>query len=179
MRNPRCLIACLCLLSAAACSPMTKAELPTRLDPQGLSTLQTEELYAAADDWFVASAGKLDLTGTDGPALAVKVGALGDKAGQTFFPGTGLRSDPPLHIVIDAARIEGQSAEAGIDPRKFYRNVFAHELGHVLGLDHVANTLMKETAYASEPMDCIDAETLESACANYGGCPADAHSTCG
>src|SRR4051812_12781421 len=117
-----------CLSVACAPEPLAKIDLPSSLDPQGLTETQSIGLYNAANDWFIASAGKFELMSAGNTALPVIVRGLTKKEryGQTTFDAERIT------ISFDAGAIESDAKLVGTEPDKVYQNVFAHEIGHAL-----------------------------------------------
>lgn len=150
-----------------ACGMPTQVPLPTRVEPQGLDAEQVAALNAATDDWYVASAGTIDLTNYAGEPLVVSAGLDdGDASGETHFhPGE------PISISVNTSITH--NSEFCPDRWQF---VFEHEFGHALGLSHQPRSLME--ANQLDARACVDAESLARACANYGGCNSGFHSTC-
>jgi hypothetical protein len=65
-------------------------------------------------------------------------------------------------------------------PQVWWQDAVAHELGHQLGLHHLAGGLMRATVQADTetPMNCVDAAAVAELCGMVA-CPAGAGGTCG
>ncbi len=166
-------------MMAAACGQKPiRAELPARLDVSALDADAQAAVFAAADDWFIATDGLADVTDDKANQRIVVTDIHNDDLlGETTQDDDGTirvglhlnfaRSYAQLH----AARSEGfDVTESDILPF-----VMKHELGHAFTLDHVKGTLMDAGRFGGK---CIDADTLQRMCKVYG-CPTTAHSTCG
>jgi hypothetical protein len=167
MIRPALLLASLLVACAA---PPERIPLASRLAPEGLTAEQTTALLAAADDWWIATAGTVDLTTGVGQPLPVRLGLPDSEhaCAETIF-----EADGSIHIDVDAH----YTANMATRYASMWQYTFEHELGHALGLEHVPHTLM-EPGRTHEQGACVDAESLARVCANYGGCNVGAHATC-
>lgn len=148
----------LLVLAMAGCSEAPRVELPAHLDTHTLSAESESIVLRAADEWYIATGGSVDLTSGAGRAIPVVVGALPEnKVGYTDL------QSGDFEITLD---------DQDRSPAKQLK-IAMHEIGHALGLPHLSQGLMKPR----DGTPCIDSGALEVVCMAYG-CGHAAHPTC-
>lgn len=164
----RRLIALLIPLWLLACSGERRysVEMPAHLDLSALDSEHAARMLAAADLWYVATDGGVDLTGSgNGYAMPVTMAAIGGgRIGETH--------NRPLDATYMFILLDDKG---GTEPADLQAWSAAHELGHALGLQHADTGLMVPVAQHRAP--CVDTAALALVCAEYA-CGPNAHATC-
>jgi hypothetical protein len=153
------LVLAACFLSqGCAAAPNTEAriELPAHVDVSPLSESAAASVLYAADQWYIATDGGVDLASNQGRSIEITIGHV-----KPGFDGFTQRAGGEYHILADFSEAESD------------RQIMVHEIGHVLGLPHKNGTLMGSTS----PLSCIDAHSLAQVCERYA-CGPNAHPTC-
>ncbi len=140
---------------------------------------------AAAEQWNTATAGRvhihLELSDSDNgagvwlrPATAADVAA--DRVGSWSLGSTACVGCYPVLILLNAGVIGQRSEAEDVPEPELIAATAAHELGHMLGLNHLESGLMvHDNSNGTRP--CIDAITLSAFC-ELRGCPPAAAPTC-
>lgn len=154
-----------------------RAELPARLDVSALDADAQVAVLAAADDWYIATDGKADITDMSARQLIV----VTDIDNEDLLGETTQDDDGTIRIGLHTRFARGQAQLHAARSEGFKINsedilpfVMKHELGHAFTLDHATHTLMDAGRFGGT---CIDADTLHRMCKAYG-CPTASHATC-
>ena len=144
----------------------------------GASPGAFDDLRAAADAITGASGLPLDLTTTANPQPPLPVvGEVFIEWDQLVLGVAGKTTTWRQHNAITGALVEFNTNLDGLHPVGMVAGgratVYAHELGHVMGLDHVSTpgALMNPNVSSEGPMTAGDAEglSLVGAAAHCGG----------
>lgn len=105
--------------------------------PEGLSADESARVASAVARWSAFSGQALTF-GPDGEC-PVSVGSLRDRKGDVGAFWVGAFYEDDRSVVLDADRMRSEVAGCSADVGRCVEAVALHEVGHALGLEHVAD----------------------------------------